>query len=248
MSTPQPPKRRRIAGESKPGAPAPRTSPIKKVAKKKPAKPSARESKPPTPPPAQPKTTTTTTTTTPTTTDTEPTERRRGFGLSRFRMSGRLGALVALTVAALAFGGWFGYQGWNEWRGGDVATAHEEAASSAASSVETIFSYQYDKLDEHLEDSKATMTTSFAKKFQTISPALNDLAPQRKIQVESSTREAAPLECGNSCDVNKASVLVFIDQARVADGAEQPTVFGNRIRVEMVKQDGAWLVNNIVAL
>jgi hypothetical protein len=243
VSTPQPPKRRRIAGESKPGAPAPRTSPIKKVAKKQPAKPSAREAKPAAPPPpARPSTATTRTV------DTEPTERRRGFDLSRFRMSGRLGALVALTVAALAFGGWFGYQGWNDWRGGDVTTAHEEAASSAASSVETIFSYQYDKLDEHLEDSKATMTKSFAKKFQTISPALNDLAPQRKIQVKSSTREAAPIECGNSCDVEKANILVFIDQARVADGAKEPTVFGNRIRVEMVKQDGAWLVNNIVAL
>ncbi len=247
MSTPQPPKRRRIAGESKPGAPAPRTSPVKKVAKKKPAKAPAREAKPPTPPPAQPKTSAQPKTTT-TTIDTEPTERRKGFGLSRFRMSGRLGALVALAVAALAFGGWFGYQGWNDWRGGDIDTAHGEAADSAASSVETIFSYQYDKLDEHLEDSKATMTTSFAKKFQTISPALNDLAPQRKIQVKSSTREAAPLECGNSCDADKASILVFIDQARVADGAKQPTVFGNRIRVEMVKQDGAWLVNNIVAL
>jgi len=243
VSTPQPPKRRRIAGESKPGAPAPRTSPIKKAAKKQPAKPSAREAKPAAPPPpARPSTATTRTV------DTEPTERRRGFGLSRFRMSGRLGALVALTVAALAFGGWFGYQGWNDWRGGDVTTAHEEAASTAASSVETVFSYQYDKLDEHLEDSKATMTTSFAKKFQTISPALNDLAPQRKIQVQSSTREAAPLECGNSCDVEKASILVFIDQARVADGAKEPTVFGNRIRVEMVKRDGTWLVNNIIAL
>lgn len=245
MSTPQPPKkRRRIAGESKPGAPAPSTSPIKKVAKKQPAKkPSTREAKQAAPPPpARP-----TTATTPTV-DTEPAERRRGFGLSRFRVSGRLGALVALTVAALAFGGWFGYQGWNDWRGGDVTTAHEEASSEAASSVETIFSYQYDKLDEHLDDAKATMTTSFAKKFQTISPALNDLAPQRKIQVKSSTREAAPLECGNDCDAEKASILVFIDQARVADGAKEPTVFGNRIRVEMVKQDGAWLVNNIVAL
>ena len=41
---------------------------------------------------------------------------------------------------------------------------------------------------------------------------------------------------------------MFIDQARVADGAKEPTVFGNRIEVEMVKQDGTWLVNDIIAL
>ena len=244
MSTPQPPRRRRIAGESKPGTPAPRTSPLKKVAKKAPAKPAARESKPAAPPrPPAPAT--------PRTADTPAVEsapRRPRFDMSRFRVSGRLGALVALTVASLAFGGWFGYQGWNDWRGDDVVSAHEKAASTAAASVETIFSYQYDKLDEHLEDSKATMTKSFAKKFETISPALNDLAPQRKIQVKSSTRDAAALDCGDKCDVNKASILIFIDQARLADGATKPDVFGNRIEVHMVKQDGSWLVNNIIAL
>ena len=43
-------------------------------------------------------------------------------------------------------------------------------------------------------------------------------------------------------------ILVFIDQARVADGADKPTVFGNRIELMMVKRDGAWLVNNVKAL
>ena len=169
--------------------------------------------------------------------------------MSRFRVSGRLGALVALTVAALAFGGWFGYQGWNDWRGDDVVSAHEKAASTAAASVETIFSYQYDKLDEHLEDSKATMTKSFAKKFETISPALNDLAPQRKIQVKSSTRDAAALDCGDNVR-RRTRRRSSSSSTRPASPTvrRSPTVFGNRIEVHMVKQDGSWLVNNIIAL
>ena len=41
---------------------------------------------------------------------------------------------------------------------------------------------------------------------------------------------------------------MFIDQARVADGAEKPTVFGNRIELMMVERDGRWLVDDIKAL
>ncbi|MGH3458375.1 hypothetical protein, partial [Aeromicrobium sp.] len=172
---------------------------------------------------------------------------RRRFDMSVFRRSGRFGALTALAVAALLFGAWFGYQGWKDMRT-DVVTTHEEAADTAASSAETIFTYQYDKLDEYVEDAQDTMTPSFAEKFKTISPALNDLAPQRKIQVKASTRDAAALECGNTCSEDKARILVFVDQARLADGSDKPTVFGNRVELEMVNRDGTWLVDDIKAL
>jgi len=259
VSTPQqPPRRRRIAGESKPGAPAARP-PVKKAAKKLPTRPkpaaqpaqSARTTAPPPPPPppaATPRRTEPRRPETETRPESEPSERRRRLDLSAVRGNGRLTALVVLAVAALAFGGWFGWQGWNDWRGDDVVESHEAAADAAATSAETIFTYRYDRLDEHLEDAQDTMTASFAKKFETISPALNDLAPQRKIQVRASTRDAAPLECGSECSTDEASVLVFLDQARLADGSKDPTVFGNRIQLDMVKQDGTWLVNEIKAL
>jgi hypothetical protein len=241
VSTPQPPRRRRIAGEPRPGAPAPRTSPIKKVTGRRPSKPAAAPARRTTPPPPP--------TASSSAAERPPiTSRLPRLDLSVFRRSGRLGALAALAVAALVFGAVFGIRGWNEWRGNDVGESHRAAASTAASASETIFTYRYDRLDEHLEDAQATMTPSFAEKFKTISPALNDLAPQRKIQVQASTRDAAPLECGNACVDDRARILVFIDQARLADDAKEPTVFGNRIEVEMVKRDGSWLVNDIRAL
>ena len=170
----------------------------------------------------------------------------------RFRVpsvSRRLGALVALTVAALVFGGWSGYQGWSDWRAqSGIVEAHERAATTAASAGETIFTYQYNQLDDHLKDSKALMTPSFGKKFESIAPALQDLAPQRKIQVKATVRNAAAVECGDKCSSDRATVLVFIDQARAADGDKEPTVFGNRIKLEMVRDDGSWLVADIEAL
>lgn len=157
--------------------------------------------------------------------------------------------LLAMVVASLVFGAFFGYRGVVEWRQTHgVDGAHEQAAETAASAAETIFTYRYDQLDQYLEDSKDVMTPSFAKDFETISPALNDLAPQRKIQVEATTRDSAALPCGDDCTRSEAKVLLFVDQARLADGSQVPTVFGNRVELTMVERDGRWLVDDIQAL
>ena len=110
------------------------------------------------------------------------------------------------------------------------------------------FSYRYDKLSEHLTESKALMTPTFAKDFDKIAPALDEIAPQRQVQVEAVSRSAAALGCGDECSETKVNVLVFLDQARLADGSKQPDVIGNRITVSMVERNGTWLVNDIRAL
>jgi Mce-associated membrane protein len=131
---------------------------------------------------------------------------------------------------------------------GDIEATDRQASSAAASAAETIFSYRYDELDQHLKESKALMTPTFAKEFDKIAPALTELAPQRKIVVEAAAREAAALPCGDDCSSSKAEVLVFVDQARLVGDATQPTVFANRIKVSMVKDDDGWRVANIRAL
>jgi Mce-associated membrane protein len=253
VSTPKPP-RRRIAGESKPGAPAPKTSAVKKAAKARPTsktqpkkaqpkKAQPKKAQPPKPP--APKAPSTSVAPDVPAAAAEP--RTRRFRMQR--PSTRLGALVALTVAAVVFGAVFGIRGFMDWRNDSgIVEAHEKAATTAAEAGETIFTYQFNQLPRHLEDAKATMTPSFAKKFESIAPALQELAPQRKIQVKATVRNAAAIECGNKCRDDRATILMFIDQARVAADAEKPTVFGNRIKLMMVERDGRWLVNNIDAL
>jgi hypothetical protein len=132
--------------------------------------------------------------------------------------------------------------------GDDLDTSRRQASSAAAGAAETIFSFRYDQLDQHLKASKALMTPAFAKEFDSIAPALTELAPQRKIVVQAAAREAAALPCGDECSATKADVLVFVDQARLVGDATQPTVFANRIKVSMVKGDDGWRVANIRAL
>lgn len=174
-----------------------------------------------------------------------------GAAATRTRRRPPLGrvVLVAATLAALALGAVLGTRGFLEWRETHgVEGAHQQAAEAAATAAETIFTYRYDQLETYLEDSQDLMTPSFAQDFETISPALSDLAPQRQIQVEATTRDSAPLGCGDDCRRDEAQVLVFVDQARLADGTEVPTVFGNRVRFDMVERDGRWLVDDITAL
>ena len=157
-------------------------------------------------------------------------------------------ALVAL--ASLVVGGLLAFQGLQDITDDNGGReANEKAASSAASAAaETIFSYTYNKLDEHLADSKKLMTSSFATDFEKIAPALDDIAPQRKVQVQAVSRNAAALSCGDECSPGTVNVLVFLDQARLVDGAKDPDVIGNRITMKMVRRDGVWLVDDIRAV
>lgn len=132
--------------------------------------------------------------------------------------------------------------------GAELGTSQRQASSAAASASEAIFSFRYDQLDQHLTASKALMTPAFGKEFDTIAPALTELAPQRKIVVQAVARDAAALPCGNDCSTTEADVLVFVDQARLVGDDTEPSVFANRIKVSMVKGDDGWLVSDIRAL
>ncbi|MFI5426498.1 hypothetical protein [Aeromicrobium sp. UC242_57] len=159
-----------------------------------------------------------------------------------------LAALALTAVVSLVVGSYFLVTGISGKDGGDLAKAQSQAAAAAGSASETIFSFQYDKLDDHLATSKALMTPAFAKEFESIAPALTELAPQRKIVVQGVAREAAALPCGSDCSADKVDVLVFLDQARLVGDSKTPTVFANRVKVSMVRSGGDWLVSDIRAL
>lgn len=177
----------------------------------------------------------------------------RAFDLRKALGAGRqarwLAVLAVLAIATLVVGLVLGTRAALDYRDTRaVAKAGSAAAPEAGKAAETIFTFNYKNLDEYFDDSQALMTPKFAKTFAKVSPALDELAPQRQVDVLATAREGAALECGNNCSPDKVSVLVFVDQARTTSDTEVPTIFGQRVVMDMVKRDGKWKVNNIDAL
>ena len=239
MNAPQTPggpsKRRRIAGEVKPGdasaAPVAPSGPKAKLPKPK-------LPKRPNPEPAAP-----------TTSDLPAAPPRSdAVRVSRPKPSVAFVTLLVLAIASLGFGTYGVWRGVDERRSNSIVDARAGATDAAASAIETIYTYEYDNLDEHTRKSRATMTPKLAKSVAPTTRALKQLAPLRKTRVKAVVRYAAAKECGDRCSPHKATVLVFFDLARVNADSEKPTVETPRLDVFMVEREGKWLVDNIDAL
>ncbi len=247
MNAPKPPggpsKRRRIAGEVKPGdaaaAPVAPSGPKPKLPKPKLPKPprAGRAADTPMQPAA------------PTTSDLPAAPPRSdAIRVSRPKPSVAFVTLLVLAIASLGFGAYGVWRGVDERRSNSIVEARADATDAAASAIETIYTYEYDNLDEHTRKSRATMTPKLAKSVAPTTRALKQLAPLRKTRVKAVVRYAAAKECGDSCSPRKATVLVFFDLARVNADSEKPTVETPRLDVSMVEREGKWLVDDINAL
>jgi Mce-associated membrane protein len=229
VNAPQPPKpRRRIAGEAKPGEAS--VAPEAKPKLPKPKLPKRPKSEP----------------TVATTSDLPAAPPRLdAVRIRRPKPSATVVILLVLAIGSLGFGAFGVWRGVDEWRSNSIVDARGDATDAAASAVETIYSYRYNNLDEHMRASQATMTPKFAKKLPSATRVLKKLAPLRKTQVKAVVRYAAAKECGEACSPHKATVLIFFDMASANADSEKPTVVSPRIDVSMVERNGEWLVDNI---
>jgi hypothetical protein len=227
VNAPQPPKpRRRIAGEAKPGealgAPQPKPSKPKLPKRPKSEPVRATTSDLPAAPP-----------------------RPDSLRVRRPKPPAIVVILLVLAIGSVGFGAFGVWRGIDEWRSDSVVEARADATDAAASAVETIYSYRYNNLDEHMRAAQATMTPKFAKTLPSATRVLKKLAPLRKTQVKAVVRYAAAKECGNACSPHKATVLVFLDMASADADSDKPRVVSPRIDVVMVERNGEWLVDNI---
>ncbi|QKE83827.1 hypothetical protein [Arthrobacter sp. NEB 688] len=118
------------------------------------------------------------------------------------------------------------------------------ATAAARTSLEQLLSYGWQTLDAQAQRNAGLLTGSFKKEYAvTMASTIAPVAQKQKVTVQARSYEAGVM--GQTPDT--VTVQVFLDQAKTAQGQEQPSVDQNRVIATMRKVDGRWLVEQLSA-
>jgi len=123
--------------------------------------------------------------------------------------------------------------------------ARTEAVAAAESRAVDLLSYDYRHLDRDFGRAEKGLTGQFAKDYahttdSVVRPTAEEVHAVVKAEVVSSSVVRAAQ--------NKVVVLLFVNQTTTSTRLDGPRVDLNRVRLTLVKVDGRWLVNKVVAL
>lgn len=122
----------------------------------------------------------------------------------------------------------------------DVA-ATAEVAGQLGDALETVYSFDFARLDENERAARAVLTPNFAAEFDQLFAQVRELAPQQQAVVSATVTLAAV----QTIDGDRAVLVAFMDQqaTRVSD-AEQLTAAG-RLTVTGERVDGRWKISTV---
>lgn len=153
-----------------------------------------------------------------------------------------LAGLLALTLSALAAFGLVAYRVRADHR---VESARDQAVAAARDHAETILSYDYRHLGADFAAARTTLTGAFARAYKvTTTKMVRPGAEQYHVVVKAEVASQSVV----SATADQVVVLLFVNQTTTSTRLDGPRVDLNRVRLTLVKVDGRWLVNKVVAL
>jgi Mce-associated membrane protein len=153
-----------------------------------------------------------------------------------------LAGLLALTLSALAAFGLVAYRVRSDQQ---VETARDQAVAAARDNAEVILSYDYRHLSKDFAAARATLTGGFANDYKvTTAKLVRPGAEQYHVVVKAEVASQSVV----SASAHQVVVLLFVNQTTTSTRLDGPRVDLNRVRLTLVKVDGRWLVNKVVAL
>ena len=160
---------------------------------------------------------------------------------SRFRWKRALAAAAALLVVA-ALAAFVGIEFRSHHQHDAVAQTRSEVPGIASEQAVAMLSYQHDTVDAQLADAAGGLTDRFRDTYtslitQTVAPSAKEKAIDTSVTVVGTSIVDAT---GDS-----ATLLLFLNQQTTSTDFPDPTTTGSRVRVELDKVDGRWLVDNL---
>lgn len=153
--------------------------------------------------------------------------------------------VVLLTYTGLMLLGLLGTDGVADLdRAEAEASAGRAAQSSAERAAEAVLAYDFRSLEEDRDAATRFMTKEYAADYVgTFDTAVVEVATEAKAQVTAEVQASAVMTAG----VDRARILLFVDQATVSRDSAEPRLALNRVEFQMVKQGDSWVVDDILS-
>jgi Mce-associated membrane protein len=151
--------------------------------------------------------------------------------------------VVLLTLVGLGALGMLNNTGVQDVREAEEAqVAAETAPSVAERAAEAILAYDHRKLDADQAAAEKFMTSSFAEEYSaTFERTVKEAARTYKATVTAEVKGSSVVRASSE----EVRVLLFVDQTTRSTAHQRPQVALNRVEFQMVQRDGDWLVDGI---
>jgi Mce-associated membrane protein len=155
---------------------------------------------------------------------------------------------VAVLATALAL--WSGIAA-HELRTGGPAANHaltdvagtEAVTDAVTDAVETVFSYEYRDTARTREAARELLVGPAVEQYEALFAQVEQQAAERRTVLSTAVRSVGVVELRD----DRASLLVFVDQQILRDGAAH-TSGASQLEIEAVRSDGSWRIDGITVL
>lgn len=149
------------------------------------------------------------------------------------------GVLVAVAVVLAVVVGWLA---WGKIQDNAAEAARTDAVKAAEEQAVAVLAYSYDKVDEQVAAAAEGLTGDFREEYLNLMN--NVIAPGAK---EKSITVQAVVQASSivSAEPDHAVAMLFVNT--ISTNSENPEAVssGSRVRVELEKEDGRWLVSRL---
>jgi Mce-associated membrane protein len=163
---------------------------------------------------------------------------------------------AVLVLAALVLGSLVGLEVYDDRAPAEGATAAavgEPALGRAARtrlqdlasrSSDRVLSYRHASFDDDVEATSRRLTPELADEYAAAMSRLRDDTLRDRIDQRATAVSAATVSATDA----RAQVLVFVNEETTSAATRARRVSRNRLVVDLVRQDGAWVVAGVTAL
>ncbi|WP_129977208.1 twin-arginine translocation pathway signal [Rhodococcus sp. Q1] len=152
---------------------------------------------------------------------------------------------IGLSIVALVFAVLVGWLAYGAVQQSAAEAARTEARVAAEEQAVAMLAYTHDQVDAQIEAATEGLTGDFRDEYTNLMK--NIIAPgakEKAISVQVSVQASSVV----SADADNAVTLLFLNQITTSSENPEAVSSGSRVRVELEKQDGRWLVGRLTPI